>query len=75
MADMLNVKPVKGATLPLERAGLPKRRTVDRPMAVPNTLYYRRALRRGDLAKATATEVKGGKPEAAADTKKGSESR
>lgn len=58
MADQLIVKPVEGATLPLEGLStLPKRFTVDRAMRVPNSRYYRRALRRGDIALGTEAEV------------------
>lgn len=47
------VKPVEGATLPLEGS----RRRIDRPMRVPNSEYIRRALARGDIARATEREV------------------
>ncbi len=47
MKDEIKVEPVPGRSLPLEAT--PQRR-VDRKMAVPNRAYYRRALRRGDIA-------------------------
>lgn len=49
MADMIRVRPVEGRSLPLEKA---PRRRVDREMEVPNRVYYRRALSRGDIARA-----------------------
>lgn len=39
--------PVEGRSLPLETA---PRRRVDKPMRVPNTDYYRRAIAKGDIA-------------------------
>lgn len=46
MTNTIRVSPVAGAKLPIE--GNP-RRYVDKTMSVPNTAYYRRALRRKDI--------------------------
>lgn len=48
---MIYVQPIEGKKLPLENM---PRRYVDRPMAVPNRAYYRRAIRRGDIEFASA---------------------
>lgn len=45
--DTLAIRPVEGRTLPLESA---PRRRVDKPIRVPNTDYYRRAIAKGDIA-------------------------
>lgn len=49
----LKVKSVEGRTLPL--AHDPKRHVAG-TMEVPDAVYYRRALARGDIALATTTE-------------------
>jgi hypothetical protein len=53
MADTILVAPVEGASLPLEAN---PRRRVDREMAVPNTRYYREAIRKGDLVDVVAAK-------------------
>jgi hypothetical protein len=55
MNDTIRVVPVEGRSLPLEQA---PRRRVDREMDVPNTAYYRRALSRGDIARAPEKSAK-----------------
>lgn len=47
----MKVQPVEGRMLPLLKD--PKR-YVDREMDVPDHPYYRRALKRGDIAEASA---------------------
>ena len=54
MADQLKVRAVEGRELPLE--GMPARRVVGE-MSVPNTAYYRRAIRRGDLTEVDASKA------------------
>lgn len=51
----MKVEPVEGSRLPLE--GQP-RRYVDKKMNVPNSAYYRRALRRGDIKLAGDSSAK-----------------
>lgn len=55
MTDRIAVQPVEGRRLP--RHDDPKRH-VDKAMSVPNTLYYRRAIKRGDIAEAKPTRKK-----------------
>lgn len=47
MSKTITIAPVEGRRLPL--ASNPKR-AVDREMTVPTSAYYRRAIRRGDVA-------------------------
>ena len=59
--DSIAVKPVDERLLPLERSGVNHmRRHVDKPMRVPNTAYYRRALLRGDIVRAEPSELPSG---------------
>lgn len=51
--DMIEVTAVEGRSLPREDA---PRRRVEGTMKVPNTLYYRRALSRGDIKLASETK-------------------
>lgn len=56
--DTLLVKPVEERTLPIEGSGVNVHRAVvDKPMRVPNTAYYRKALRTGDIQKALEDEL------------------
>jgi hypothetical protein len=56
--DTIAVKPVDERLLPMERSGVNHlRRHIDRPMLVPNTAYYRRALLRGDIQRAQPIEL------------------
>ena len=64
MPTLIAVKPAKGATLPLEGSKIQNRRDVDGPRMVPNTNYYRRALRRGDLVHSSVGEIKEAKGKA-----------
>lgn len=58
----IRVVPVEGRSLPIE--GRPRRR-VDKEMDVPNTAYYRKALGRGDIARAAeSTPAKAKTPKA-----------
>lgn len=50
--DTIAIRPVEGRTLPLESA---PRRRVDKPMRVPNTDYYRRAIAKGDIERDDTT--------------------
>lgn len=55
MQTHIEVEPVEGRSLPLE---MMTSRRVNRRMNVPNTAYYRRAIRRGDIKRAEPEKAK-----------------
>ena len=57
--NSLNIEPVDGRNLPIETN---RQKLVSKPMIVPSTSYYRRAIRRGDIAES--------KPQTKPQTKK-----
>lgn len=55
MKKELNIEPVKGRLLPIETD---PRAHITKPMPVPNTAYYRRAVKRGDVKLTGAESAK-----------------